>query len=228
MMINRRFQIEQPLKENWKSYRTILRRREINRLFHVTERKNWKSILKNGGIFSRSGQRKLDIFPASLNGWGGNADIFSDYICLGLKPPYGMIRKMKAPVILIIDPAVIYRQGTVFCPVNSAQKGLNPAVVVSRFTPADFEALFKSDYGDFLINRDSEILVRDRIPLRDITAVVCREKSDYRNLNTISWIHSLTRFRKVPPLRVAEKDEKLFPRTKELVKYYPPRPKERG
>lgn len=114
-------------KPNWTSFQVSVKRRRLRALYHFTPLDNLRGIIAVGAILSR---RRMGEFGIEFvrNNWGNfekERILGADYICLSITNQWPMLASMMIrsplpPAVLVVDPNVIWYEGTCFSPKNSA------------------------------------------------------------------------------------------------------------
>ncbi len=175
-------------KEDFGLFKEILHTNLITDLYHFTDKENLPSIKKHGGLYSwyrclnngiiieRPGGNELSRLLDSSKG-------LENYVRLSFNPyPPMLFAAVKSgrilnPVILRIDPSVVYWKSTIFSDQNAASNSARIGSQIVDFNRVNFD-LAKSSY-DFSIHSDvekkfiqAEVLVKEFIPLEYITNFV--------------------------------------------------------
>lgn len=167
------------VKSNWPAWHANIRRRQLRHLYHFTARANLASIVHTGGLFSRRFLSARGI-QAVQNDWGSAekaTTLGADYICLSLTKQWAMMlstvaERAELPVLLIIEPHVIWYEGSCFSPGNSARRDILSAELKGWVTEHHFDMLFPDAASNWPRDPQAEILVRDTISLDDIRHIV--------------------------------------------------------
>lgn len=208
---------QRAFKPAWEDFAACFERRRLQCLKHFTALENLPSIARPPrrkgqakgvapGLYSRRRLDEQGIVPHRLHGWGGKGRALQDYICLSFSLPAGMIRAEAAPpAVLLIDPEVIFWEGTCFCRTNSASRHISAEEIFASADLAAFESLFRGSYGDRLRYRQAEVLVRDHIPLEEVRAIVLPHSPEgqdaARRLEAAKWRRWLRGRWSFPPVR---------------------------
>lgn len=180
-LLNKRLQ--QKFKFDWKLYRKYLNQNEITKIYHFTDYSNVESIIKNGGLFS--------WYACKVNGIeikkpGGSQmsrqldmkDNLGNYVRLSFTPDNPMMYaalkdgRISRPVILELEPELIYWHGTKYSNVNATKRNKILGDTIEFFKAIRFSILKKGDY--LRLSKDekpfyqAEILVKEKIPLNMI------------------------------------------------------------
>lgn len=143
------------------------------------------SILSQGAVLSLSERQRREVSESEYEHyWGapGRKNELSDYVCCAFMPPWGMCKQHKEEfAILVLDAEPLCtRDGTLFCPINSAKSEYS-VEEIRRMT--EIEA-FGACFPNALTNQaypGAEILIQDAVPLYHVEALVfCdQEAHDY-------------------------------------------------
>lgn len=170
-------------KSNWHEFKAILDQHKIMKLYHFTDRDNLESIIKNGGLYSWMDCERKGI---NINKPGGGdlsrsldlKDNLQDYVRVSFTREHPMMyvamkeERISNPVILEIDPEVIYWSETKYADSNATR---NDARVGKRFD--DFKSIHFSSvkfHKHFDLPEEeqpyfqAEVLVKNFIPLECI------------------------------------------------------------
>jgi len=201
-------------KPEREDYFAALRRHRIDSLIHYTPAANLPSIFRSGGVFSRKELARRGIVPVAEHGWGEKWKPLADYVCLCFEPPLGLLRREKRPVAaLVVRPEVIALRETLFCPMNSAKSWIEADEILCRWELESFENLFRDPRGPLLRNRESEVLVRRRVPLSAISRVVLSPDVRVDGLGRLKAAASFRRLilREPRPRWSTDRDGEFFP-----------------
>lgn len=195
--IKRRLQLEKEFQElerkeekllekykyDWKLYHKYLKRKNIECVYHFTDRENLNSILDNGGLYSLKACSKNGI---SVSRPGGNqlsheldrkANL-DNYIRLSFTPNHPMMYyaigdgRINNPVILKINREVIYWLDSKYSNDNATNKSAKIGADFQSLPLDKIKRIQNIDYFDspeeFKKFYQAEILVKERIPLKYI------------------------------------------------------------
>lgn len=171
-------------KEDFEEFKKIVDKFNITKLYHFTDEKNLPSIIKNGGLYSWwYCECNGIVIPAP----GGNdlsrdldsRDNLENHVRLNFNnsPPMLHILKAKGrivnPLILEIDPSVIYWETTKFSNENATHNGAFVGSNLSDFNKIDLN-LAKQKYKSYehtdmqkRLNQ-AEVMVEEHIPIKFI------------------------------------------------------------
>lgn len=89
-----------------------------------------------------------------------------NYVVCGFMPHWGMIKDEVRPISVIeLDVSLIWRNGTIFCPGNSASNEYNVENLEAADLISTFESLFPDDVSNWPTNYQAEVLVRDAVEI---------------------------------------------------------------
>lgn len=177
-------------KPNWQDYKDVLQRNGITKLYHFTDRRNLESIVEEGGLVSWADacDRNIDIAAPGGSDTSHSLDKrmgLEHYVRLSFVHDHPMMHvamtdgRIEDPVILEIDPQVVYLANTKFSDRNAARTsaGVKVGDSVSDLRNLRFN-LFNKRYFDLDADEkpyyQAEVLVCHEVPLcyiRNITSV---------------------------------------------------------
>jgi len=153
-------------------------RRGLRELYHFTPLDNLHGIIVAGALLSRRQVSERGM-QSIHNSWGNSEKertIGADYICLSITNQWAMLTKVMMrspcpPAVLVVEPHVIWREGTCFSPKNSASRDIAARKLRKWTHVSHFDALFASPDDRRPKDSQAEVLVRDRIPLDDVSEI---------------------------------------------------------
>lgn len=169
-------------KMDWASFQQLLKDHDITRLYHFTDRANIASIRNSGGLLSwYSCQQNGVSIPrpggSDLSWQLDSSKGLADYVRLSFVSDHPMMHvarqdgRISSPVLLEIDPEIIFLQETKFTLMNAAKSGVNAAETFEKFSALKF-SLFRKKYFDLSIEDKSfyqaEVLVHKMLPAKYI------------------------------------------------------------
>ena len=174
------------LKDNYQEYKEILERNGIKKLYHFTDRDNLESIIRNGGLYSWADCEKKSIDIKKPGGSGvsrqlDKRDGLQNYVRVSFTKQHPMMfvamgdGRISNPVVLEIDPQVIWWKGTRYADRNATKTGANVGGELSDFNAIHFNSVKANKHFD--LNEDeqpfyqAEVLVKNHIPLEYITNI---------------------------------------------------------
>lgn len=168
-------------REDWKRFQDHLERYGVRALYHFTDRSNLESIRENGGLYS---WRACDAQGITVPCPGGDLlsrrlderRMLGDYVRLSFTREHPMMYyamrqgRIRRPVLLEIDPAVIFWASTLFCGVNATQTGAWIGGGFEDFRTIDIPFALGGAWStpDEKSRLQAEVLVRRHIPLHMI------------------------------------------------------------
>lgn len=175
-----------PTKHDWQDFKKVLDKYGITKLYHFTDRDNLESIIQNGGLYSWVDCDKKGI---SIPKPGGGAlsrqldsrDNLGSYVRVSFTQNHPMMYvamndgRISNPVILEIDPKVIYEDGSLFSDRNATKNGANIGSTFEDFNKIHFSSVKASSHFDLDVDEQefyqAEILVKNFIHLKYITNI---------------------------------------------------------
>ena len=173
-------------KTNWTAFEQVLKQHNITKLYHFTDRENLESIINNGGLHSWN---DCDQKGININKPGGSStsrqldmrDGLQSYVRVSFTQQHPMMYvamndgRITNPVILEIDPAVIYWQDTKYANMNATKNGASVGNTFKDFENIHFQAVKARKHFDLPDDEQkyyqAEILVKNAIPLQYITNI---------------------------------------------------------
>ena len=174
------------LKNNYQEYKDILERNGITKLYHFTDRDNLESIIRNGGLYSWADceSRSIDIKKpggGSMSRQLDSRDGLQHYVRVSFVTQHPMMYvamndgRISNPVLLEIDPQVIWWQGTKYADRNATKNGAHVGGNLDDFKAIHFNAVKANKHFDLDPNEQpffqAEVLVKNCIPLKYITNI---------------------------------------------------------
>lgn len=170
-------------KTNWQEIQAIIEQQSITKLYHFTDRDNLQSIIQHGGLYSWADCEEKGIAIAkpggsvtsrSLDVRGGLQHYV--HVCFVTQHPMMYVAmnedRIINPVLLEIDPEVIYWEGSKYADRNATKNGARVGGDVEDFKAIHFSAVKARKHFD--LNDDeqkyyqAEVLVKNFIPLEYI------------------------------------------------------------
>ncbi len=170
-------------KQNWQEYKAILERHGITKLYHFTDRDNLESIIRNGGLYSWSDCEKKGINISKPGGGQlsrqlDSRDGLQSYVRVSFVMQHPMMYvamnegRISNPVILEIDPEVVYWDGTLYADRNATKNGANVGGTVDDLNRIHFQSVKAQKHFDLDEDEQqfyqAEVLVKNFIPLQYI------------------------------------------------------------
>ena len=173
-------------KSNWDEIRNILLQNNIQKLYHFTDRDNLEVIINNGGLYSWKDCEDRGIVipkpggggPGSLS-WSLDAKSgLQNYVRVSFTQQHPMMYiamnegRISNPVILEIDPDVLYEETTKYSDRNATRNGALIGDDVEAFKRIHFQTVKARNHFDLDTEEQpfyqAEILVKNFIPLSKI------------------------------------------------------------
>lgn len=170
-------------KSNWQEFKAILDQHKIVKLYHFTDRDNLESIIKNGGLYSWGDCEDKGIKIAKPGGGLLSRDLdrrdrLQHYVRVSFTTQHPMMYvamqdgRLSNPVILEIDPEVIYWQDSKYANMNATRSGAHKGGSLEDFRQIHFESIKVRKHFDLPEAEQpyfqAEILVKNFIPLEYI------------------------------------------------------------
>ena len=172
-------------KSNWQEFKEILDQHKITKLYHITDRDNLESIIKNGGLYSWMDCERKGI---KINKPGGSpvsrqldsGRNLEDYVRMSFTTQHPMMYvamkdgRISNPVILEIDLEVVYWNESQFANMNAATYKTKPNIgpTISDFKQIHFQSVKAHKHFDLPEDEQpyfqAEVLVKNFIPLEYI------------------------------------------------------------
>lgn len=173
-------------RRNYKLFKELLGKYDIQKFYHFTDKSNIPSIIENGGLFSwascennhikiaRSGGSELSRLLDTKSG-------VEDYVRISLCKYHPMMfsalsdGRITDPVILEIDTDILYIDGNIFSNKNAVRSDAHKGSEYEDFALIHFATTQnKSQFDVSELEREyfqAEILVKNHIPLHYITNI---------------------------------------------------------
>lgn len=176
-------------RSNWEEFKRLLEQHNITKLYHFTDRDNLESIINNGGLHSWKDceERGIDIPKPGGGGQGSLSwsldlrDGLEYYVRVSFTRQHPMMYvamnedRISNPVILEIDPEVIYNEDTCYADCNATRNGANVGSSLEDFKKIHFQTVKATKHFDLDVDEQpyfqAEILVKNFIPLKYITNI---------------------------------------------------------
>ncbi len=170
-------------KSNWKEFKTVLDENGINKLYHFTDRDNLESIIKNGGLLSWGDCEEKGIKIAKPGGGLLSRDLdrrdnLQHYVRVSFTTQHPMMfvamqdGRLSNPVILEIDPEVIYWSESKYANVNATRTGAHKGGSIDDFKMIHFKSVKARKHFDLPEEEQpffqAEVLVKHFIPIEYI------------------------------------------------------------
>lgn len=170
-------------KNNWKEFKKVLNQNHIAKLYHFTDRDNLESIIKNGGLYSWADCLEKGITIAKPGGSDLSHNLdrregLQNYVRVSFVHQHPMMYvamnegRISNPVILEIDPEVVYLVGTKYADRNATRNGARVGSTLEDFKSIHFQTMKARTHFDLDVNEQpyyqAEVLVNHFIPLEAI------------------------------------------------------------
>ncbi len=172
-------------KTNWQEFKTVLDEHGITKLYHFTDRDNLESIIKNGGLYSWMDCDRKGIKISKPGGSTASRQLDSsrnleDYVRVSFTTQHPMMYvamkdgRITNPVILEIDPEVIFWNETLYANLNAARYSIKPNIgpTLTDFKKIHFQAVKARKHFDLSEEEQpyfqAEVLIKSFIPLEYI------------------------------------------------------------
>lgn len=170
-------------KTHSNEYRKLIEQHRITKLFHFTDRENLESIIRNGGLYSWADCEQKGINIPKPGGSMGSRDLdkrdnLQDYVRVSFVKEHPMMYvamnegRITNPVLLEIDPEVIYWTGSQYADRNATKNGAQVGSSIDDFARLHFDSLKAPKHFDLDPDEQkffqAEVLVKNHIPLRYI------------------------------------------------------------
>jgi hypothetical protein len=177
----RRADGQRPLKTNWGDFAAVMEQFNISCLYHFTDRSNLESIQQHGGLYSWFYLESNGIAIPKAGGGELSRRLDSrrglqDYVRLSFnsKQPMLYVAQQEGhisdPVILEIDPQVIFWEDTWFSNINAATFNKGTPIIgpgFEHFQSIRFDIATKRSWSGELQKGlfQAEVMVKTHIPL---------------------------------------------------------------
>lgn len=176
-------------RSNWKDFEEILSQNRITKLYHFTDRDNLESIIRNGGLYSWKDCEERGITIPKPGGGGAGSTSWSldqrkgleRYVRVSFTTQHPMMfvamneNRISNPVILEIDPEVIYDDETKYSDRNATRNGAQVGGSLDDFKNIHFSTVKARNHFDLDADEQqfyqAEVMVKNFIPLKYITNI---------------------------------------------------------
>lgn len=170
-------------KSNWQEFKAVLDEHRIVKLYHFTDRDNLESIIKNGGLYSWGDCEDKGIKIAKPGGGLLSRDLdrrdnFQHYVRVSFTTQHPMMYeamkdgRLSNPVILEIDPEVVYWKDSKYANMNATRTGCHKGSTIDDFKLIHFKTVKARNHFDFSEEEkpyyQAEVLIKNFIPLEYI------------------------------------------------------------
>ena len=171
---------------DWDEIKDILEQNNIHKLYHFTDRDNLEVIINNGGLYSWKDCEDRGITIPKPGGGGPGSLSWSldarsglqNYVRVSFTQQHPMMYiamnegRISNPVILEIDPEVLYEESTKYSDRNATRNGALIGNDVDAFKRIHFQTIKAKNHFDLDTEEQpfyqAEILVKNFIPLNKI------------------------------------------------------------
>lgn len=173
-------------KNNYQQYKEVIDREGITHLYHFTDRENLESIIRNGGLYSWADCEEKNITIAKPGGNQGSRSLDSRdnlqrYVRVSFVRQHPMMyramqeERISNPVILEIDPEVIYWEDAMYADRNATKNDAKVGGGLEDFQAIHFPSVKVNKHFDLAPEEQmffqAEVLVKNFIPLKYITNI---------------------------------------------------------
>lgn len=170
-------------KHNWQAYKAIIEQQGIKKLYHFTDRDNLHSIIQNGGLYSWADCEEKGITIAKPGGSDSSRSLdardgLQHYVRVSFVTQHPMMYiamnedRISNPVLLEIDPQVIYWRYSQYADRNATKNGARVGDNIEDFRAIHFSAVKANKHFDLDDEEQkfyqAEVLVKNFIPLEYI------------------------------------------------------------
>ena len=170
-------------KNNYDEFKKLIEQHHITTLYHFTDRENLESIIKNGGLYSWADCEQKGI---SISKPGGSLDSrnldkrdnLQNLVRVSFVREHPMMYvamndgRISNPVVLEIDPEVIYWQDSLYADRNATKNGALVGSSIDDFSQLHFNSFKAKKHFDLDADEQkfyqAEVLVKNHIPLQFI------------------------------------------------------------
>ena len=141
-------------KSNWQEFKAVLDEHKMVKLYHFTDRGNLESIIKHGGLYSWMDCERKGIKIAKPGGGNLSRQLDSsrnleDYVRVSFTTQHPMMYvamkdgRISNPVILEIDPEVLFWKETLYSNMNATKQTIKPNIgeTLSDFKKIHFQSV---------------------------------------------------------------------------------------
>lgn len=144
-------------RKDWLLFKELLDHFGIRKLYHFTDRSNIASIIKNGGLYSWGECENKGIHISCPGGSElshelDKRDNLQNYIRLSFCKHHPMMyyamkeSRIKDPVILEIDPDVLFIKGNIFSDRNAVKNEANKGNTFEDFKKIHFQTTLQRNF----------------------------------------------------------------------------------
>ena len=176
-------------RANWQEFKAVLDSHGITKLYHFTDRDNLEQIIQHGGLYSWQDCKERGIqIPKPGGGGPGSLSWSLDkrsglehYVRVSFTKEHPMMYvamndgRISNPVVLEIDPEVIYDTNSLYADRNATSNGVQCGGDLSNFKQIHFTSVKARKHFDLDADEQpyyqAEVLVKNFIPLQYITNI---------------------------------------------------------
>lgn len=170
-------------KNNYDEFKKLIEQHHITTLYHFTDRENLESIIKNGGLYSWADCEQKGISISKPGGSMGSRDLdrrdnLQNFVRVSFVREHTMMYvamnegRISNPVVLEIDPEVIYWQDSLYADRNATKNGALVGSSIDDFSQLHFNSFKAKKHFDLDADEQkfyqAEVLVKNHIPLQFI------------------------------------------------------------
>ena len=170
-------------KNNYDEFKKLIEQHHITTLYHFTDIENLESIIKNGCLYSWADCEQKGI---SISKPGGSMDSrnldrrdnLQNFVRVSFVKEHPMMYvamndgRISNPVVLEIDPEVIYWQDSLYADRNATKNGALVGSSIDDFSQLHFNSFKAKKHFDLDADEQkfyqAEVLVKNHIPLQFI------------------------------------------------------------
>ena len=170
-------------KNNYDEFKKLIEQHHITTLYHFTDRENLESIIKNGGLYSWADCEQKGISISKPGGSMDSRDLdrrdnLQNFVRVSFVREHPMMYvamndgRISNPVVLEIDPEVIYWQDSLYADRNATKNGAHVGSSIDDFSQLHFNSFKAKKHFDLDADEQkfyqAEVLVKNHIPLQFI------------------------------------------------------------
>lgn len=170
-------------KNNYDEFKKLIEQHHITTLYHFTDRENLESIIQNGGLYSWTDCEQKGISISKPGGSMSSRDLdrrdnLQNFVRVSFVREHPMMYvamndgRISNPVVLEIDPEVIYWQDSLYADRNATKNGAHVGSSIDDFSQLHFNSFKAKKHFDLDADEQkfyqAEVLVKNHIPLQFI------------------------------------------------------------
>lgn len=170
-------------KNNYDEFKKLIEQHHITTLYHFTDRENLESIINNGGLYSWADCEQKGISISKPGGSMDSRDLdrrdnLQNFVRVSFVREHPMMYvamndgRISNPVVLEIDPEVIYWQDSLYADRNATKNGALVGSSIDDFSRLHFNSFKAKKHFDLDADEQkfyqAEVLVKNHIPLQFI------------------------------------------------------------